>query len=44
MARKHPGGEEIEITMLFADVRGSTPLAEKQRPGEYSQTINRLSQ
>jgi adenylate cyclase len=26
---KHPGGTELEITVLFADVRGSTGLAER---------------
>ena len=25
----HPGGAEVELTMPFADVRGSTALAEK---------------
>jgi adenylate cyclase len=41
-ARKHQGGAEIELTLLFVDVRGSTSLAEKMRPKEYSQLINRL--
>jgi adenylate cyclase len=27
--RTHPGGAEVEISMLFADVRGSTTLAEQ---------------
>ncbi len=27
--RNHPGGAEIEISVLFADIRGSTGLAEK---------------
>jgi class 3 adenylate cyclase len=26
---EHPGGAEIVLTMLFADVRGSTELAER---------------
>lgn len=42
--RKHPGGAEIEITMLFADVRGSTTLAEGRSPAEFSQFINRFYQ
>jgi adenylate cyclase len=42
MARKHPGGAEIEITMLFADVRGSTTLAENLPPAEFSRKINRF--
>lgn len=44
MARKYPGGAEIEITMLFADVRGSTTLAEDLSPSEFSRTINRFYQ
>lgn len=42
MARTIPGGAEIELTMLFADVRGSTSLAERMSPLEYSQLINRF--
>jgi len=42
MAREHPGGAELEITMLFADVRGSTSLAEDLSPSEFSRTINRF--
>lgn len=42
MARDHPGGTEIEITMLFADVRGSTTLAEDLSPSEFSRAINRF--
>src|SRR5258708_29145938 len=41
-ARKNPGGAEIELTMLFADVRGSTSLAEKMSPSEFSQLLNRF--
>ncbi len=41
-ARKHPGGAEVEITMLFADVRGSTTLAEKMSPTEFSRLMNRF--
>ena len=44
LAREHPGGAEIEITMLFADVRGSTTLAEDLSPSEFSRTINRFYQ
>ncbi len=39
-ARNIPGGAEIELTMLFADVRGSTTLAENLSPYEFSQLIN----
>jgi adenylate cyclase len=36
------GGAEVELTMLFADVRGSTRLAEHMRPSEYGALINRF--
>ncbi len=36
------GGAEIEITMLFADVRGSTILAEGMTPAEFRNLINRF--
>ena len=42
MARKLPGGAEIELSMLFADMRGSTTLAEQMSPLAYSQLINRF--
>lgn len=35
-------GVEVEITMLFADVRGSTGMAEKLSPGAFSQLMNRF--
>ena len=41
-ARQHRGGAEIELSLLFADVRGSTSLAENMNPTEYSQLINRF--
>ena len=41
-ARKHECGAEVELTMLFADIRGSTTLAEKMEPGAYSRLINRF--
>ena len=41
-AAKHPGGAEIEISMLFADVRGSTTLAEQMSPAEFRQLMNRF--
>ncbi len=41
-SRQFPGGAEVEMTMLFADIRGSTALAEKMRPAEYSQLIHRF--
>ncbi len=41
-ARKYQGGAEIELSLLFADVRGSTTLAEGMNPTEYSRVINRF--
>jgi adenylate cyclase len=40
--RKHPGGAEIELTLLFADIRGSTRLAEQMTAGEFRQLLNRF--
>ena len=39
---KHPGGAEIEISVLFADVRGSTGLAEEMAPEEFSRLLARF--
>lgn len=39
---EHPGGAEIVLTMLFADVRGSTTIAEQMSAREFSQLINRF--
>ena len=36
------GGAEIELSLLFADVRGSTTLAERMTPMEFSQLLNRF--
>jgi adenylate cyclase len=33
---KHPGGAEVETSVLFADVRGSTAIAERMLPEEFS--------
>lgn len=38
----HPGGAEVVLTMLFADVRGSTKLAESMSALEFSQLMNRF--
>lgn len=40
--RKYEGGTEVELTMLFADVRGSTSLSMSTTPMQYSQLINRF--
>jgi adenylate cyclase len=42
MAAKHMGGHEVEMSMLFADVRGSTVLSEQMSPTQFSQLINRF--
>jgi adenylate cyclase len=39
---KQPGGAEVEIALLFADVRGSTGIAERLSPEEYSRLIARF--
>ena len=41
-AIRFQGGAEIELSLLFADVRGSTTLAEGMSPIEYSRLINRF--
>ncbi len=42
MAKKYPGGAEVEMSMLFADVRGSTALSEQMTPSEFQKLINRF--
>lgn len=39
---KFPGGAEIELTMLFVDVRGSTTIAENMDTIEFSRLMNRF--
>jgi adenylate cyclase len=39
---KHPGGAEVEISVLFADVRGSTAIAERMPPQEFSRLMARF--
>lgn len=41
-ANQYQGGTEIELSLLFADVRGSTQLAETMSPLAYSKLINRF--
>jgi adenylate cyclase len=41
-ARQFPGGAEVEMSMLFADVRGSTALSEGMTPIEFQKLINRF--
>jgi adenylate cyclase len=40
--RKHPGGVEVELTFLFADVRGSTSMAEGLSPTTFTAVMNRF--
>jgi adenylate cyclase len=37
-----PGGAEVEVAVLFADVRGSTALAEELGATAYAATLNRF--
>ena len=41
-AKKFPGGAEVEMSMLFVDVRGSTALSEQMTPIEFKKLINRF--
>jgi adenylate cyclase len=41
-ASKNPGGHEVEMSMLFADVRGSTALSEQMTSTDFSRLINRF--
>ncbi|MGI9523471.1 MAG: adenylate/guanylate cyclase domain-containing protein [Hyphomicrobiaceae bacterium] len=41
-ARRYMGGAEIELAVLFADVRGSTALAEHQNPMQFADQMNRF--
>lgn len=41
-ARKTPGGSEVEMSMLFADVRGSTALSEQMTVTQFRELINRF--
>ena len=37
-----PGGAELDIAVLFADVRGSTALGERLEPSAYAAVLNRF--
>ncbi len=41
-SRQFPGGAEVEMSMLFADIRGSTALSTSMSATEFSQLINRF--
>ncbi len=42
VATEYLGGTEIQVALLFADVRGSTQLGETMKPVEFSQLISRF--
>lgn len=41
-SRRNEAGAEVELSMLFADVRGSTTLAEQTSPTEFQKLIQRF--
>jgi adenylate cyclase len=43
-AGKYQGGAEVELSMLFADIRGSTTLAEGMSATEFKNLIDRFYQ
>jgi adenylate cyclase len=43
-AEAHLGGAELEVSLLFADIRGSTPLAATMNAYEFSRLIGRYYQ
>lgn len=42
LARRTGAGVETAMSMLFADIRGSTPLAERMSAGEFRRLISRF--
>jgi adenylate cyclase len=42
LTRTPVGGAEVEVSLLFADVRGSTPLSQQLGPSEYTRLMNRF--
>lgn len=41
-SREFPGGAEVEMSILFIDIRGSTSLSERMSPTEFSRVISRF--
>lgn len=39
---KYPGGAEVELSMLFVDVRGSTSIAERMSAADFSRLMKRF--
>ncbi|HEY8438581.1 MAG TPA: adenylate/guanylate cyclase domain-containing protein [Candidatus Limnocylindrales bacterium] len=42
MLSRHHGGAEVECSLLFADVRGSTQLAERISPRQFTKVMGRF--
>ena len=42
LGQVYPGGAEIELSILFADVRGSTELGETMSAAEFSHVMNQF--
>jgi len=40
--KRCPGGAEVELTMLFADLRGSTAMAERMPAEVFAKTLNQF--
>lgn len=43
-AAEHRGGAEIDLAMVFVDIRGSTSVAEKLSPSEFTALVDRFHQ
>jgi adenylate cyclase len=41
--QKHPGGAHVDVATVFADMRGSTPTAERIGDRAFSELIDRFS-
>jgi adenylate cyclase len=40
LVKKGPGGAEVEISLLFADIRGSTAIGERLSPTQFSALLH----
>ena len=41
-SREFPGGAEVEMSMLFVDIRGSTALSEQMNVTAFRELVNRF--
>ena len=41
-ANKYRGGAELDVAVIFIDIRNSTQMAERMSPEEYSKIVNRF--